>query len=185
MALPLIDVPPGGWTTDDLDALPETHHRYELTDGVLSVSPSPSSPHQIVAALLTGRLLETAPEGLAATQAVDIRFHRSLTRIPDVLVVQRAAARRHWFAPHEVLVAIELESAGSHVDDRTTKPAIYAEHRIPHYWRFEFDPFTVVTHEIGTTGRYEQTGRSTERLVTDTPWEIDIPLAELLPRWAR
>jgi hypothetical protein len=48
----LLVIPSGGWTVDDLDALPESHYRYELTDGALTVSPSRSSLHQSVADLL-------------------------------------------------------------------------------------------------------------------------------------
>jgi len=34
--------PVDGWTTDDLDELPEDGHRRELIDGVLIMTPSPS-----------------------------------------------------------------------------------------------------------------------------------------------
>jgi hypothetical protein len=126
MSEPLLTVPIGGWTVDDLDALPESHHRYELTDGALTVSPSPSSLHQAVAARLLVRLEAVAPEPLAVTQAVEIRFGRQLTRITDVLVVRSEQPGRHWFAPSEVIVAVEIESPGSHLEDRATKPALYA-----------------------------------------------------------
>ncbi|MDQ3762195.1 MAG: Uma2 family endonuclease [Actinomycetota bacterium] len=106
-------VPSGGWTVDDLDAFPESHHRYELTDGALTVSPSPSSLHQAVAARLLVRLGAATPEPLAVTQAVEVRFGRQLTRIPDVLVVRSEQPGRHWFAPAEVLVAVEIESSSS------------------------------------------------------------------------
>ncbi len=102
MTDPLLVIPSGGWTVDDLDALPESHHRYELTDGALTVSPSRSSLHQFVAARLGVRLEAAAPEPLAVTQAVEIRFGRQLTRIPDVLVVRSDQPGRHWFAPSEV-----------------------------------------------------------------------------------
>ncbi|HEV2088821.1 MAG TPA: Uma2 family endonuclease [Cryptosporangiaceae bacterium] len=184
-SLPIEHIPVGGWTIDDLDGMPETLVRYELTDGALTVSPSPSSTHQVVAARLTTLLDDSAPDHLAGTQAVEIRFNRALTRIPDVLVVRAEAAHRHWFAPHEVLVAVEIESPGSHVEDRATKPTIYAQHLIPHYWRIELDPITAVLHEIGSDGRYQETSRSTERLTVDAPWTFDVPLADLLPRWAR
>jgi hypothetical protein len=46
MTEPLLEMPAGGWTVDDLDAFPESNRRYELTDGALTVSPSPSSLHQ-------------------------------------------------------------------------------------------------------------------------------------------
>ena len=57
---PLVTVPPGGWTIEHLDAWPESHLRHELTDGALTVSPSPSSLHQVVAGALMMALGEQA-----------------------------------------------------------------------------------------------------------------------------
>ena len=46
----LSDRPPsGGWTVDDLAALPEDGVRRELIDGVLNVQPSRTDIHQIIA----------------------------------------------------------------------------------------------------------------------------------------
>jgi Uma2 family endonuclease len=49
-------MPPAGWQIDDLDRLPESDHRYELTDGALTVSPSPSGLHQVISGLLVAAL---------------------------------------------------------------------------------------------------------------------------------
>jgi Uma2 family endonuclease len=179
----LLVIPSGGWTVDDLDALPESHHRYELTDGALTVSPSPSSLHQAVAARLLVRLEAAAPEPLAVTQAVEIRFGRQLTRIPDVLVVRSDQPGRHWFAPSEVLVAVEIESPGSHLEDRATKPALYAGYGIPHYWRIELEPPLVSMHRIGHGDAYQMTGAG-PRLSVSEPFAVDLAVAELLPHWA-
>ena len=48
--------PPGGWTTDDLDALPEDGRRRELIDGVLIMAPSPTTDHQTMAWRLAAAL---------------------------------------------------------------------------------------------------------------------------------
>ncbi len=87
MSEALLTVPPGGWTTDDLDRMPESNYRYELTDGALTVSPSPSSLHQVISGVLVAALGRQAPDAFAVTGAVEIRFNRQLTRIPDLLVV--------------------------------------------------------------------------------------------------
>jgi Uma2 family endonuclease len=179
----LVVIPSGGWTVADLDALPESHHRHELTDGALTVSPSPSSLHQAVAARLLVRLEAAAPESLAVTQAVEIRFGQQLTRIPDVLVVRSDEPGRHWFAPSEVLVAIEIESPGSHLEDRATKPALYARYGIPHYWRIELEPPLVSTYRIGHGDSYQMTG-PTLRLSVSEPFALDLAVADLLPPWA-
>ncbi|MEV4629133.1 hypothetical protein AB0J90_23015 [Micromonospora sp. NPDC049523] len=46
--------PTDGWTTDDLDALPDDGHRRELLDGVLIMSSSPTAAHQTIAWRLAG-----------------------------------------------------------------------------------------------------------------------------------
>jgi Uma2 family endonuclease len=183
MTEPLLTIPDGGWTVDDLDAFPESHHRYELTDGALTVSPSPSSLHQAVAMRLGFRLEEIAPEPLAVTQGVEIRFGRQLTRIPDVLVLRSDHPGRHWFSPAEILVAIEIESPGSHVEDRATKPMLYAHYGIPHYWRIELEPPLVSVYDLGDGDVYQMLG-TVPRLSVSEPFAIDIAIADLLPRWA-
>ncbi len=90
---------------------------------------------------------------------------------------------RHWFAPAEVIVAVEIESPGSHVEDRTTKPALYAGFGIPHYWRIEPHPPLVTTYGTGYGDAYRVTGVG-DRLAVAEPFEVDLALAELVPRWA-
>lgn len=176
--------PPGGWTVDHIDALPESHYRYELTDGALSVSPSPSSVHQAVAMRLGAVLDGLAPEPLAVTQAVDIRFARQLTRIPDLLVVRSEEPSRHWFAPSEVILAVEIESPGSHIEDRATKPALYAQYGIPYFWRVELGPARFNAYRLGPGERY-QIACEGEGLTLAEPFEVDIAVSDILPRWAR
>ena len=93
---------------------------------------------------------------------------------------------RHWFAPAEVVVAIEIEIEflGNHIEDRTTKPAIYARFGVPHYWRIETKPLQVTIHRLGDGDTYHEVGRG-DRLKVNEPLELDIPLNDLMPRWAR
>ncbi|WP_131786828.1 Uma2 family endonuclease [Protofrankia symbiont of Coriaria ruscifolia] len=184
MSEPLIAIPPGGWTTDDLDELPVSNYRYELTDGALSVSPSPSNLHQALSARLFAALEDVTPEPFAVAMAVDIRFGRQLTRIPDLMLIRSDEPARHWFAPAEVIVAIEIESPGNHVEDRTTKPALYAQFGIPYYWRIEPAPSRVTIYQHGHGDAYVAAG-SGERLTVTEPFPVDLNLAALLPRWAR
>jgi Uma2 family endonuclease len=179
-----ITMPPGGWTVDDLDSWPESHVRYELTDGALTLSTSPSSLHQAVSGRLFARLDEIASPPFVVTQAVEIRFNRQLTRIPDLLVVCSDEPGRHWFAPSEVKLAIEIESPGSHVEDRVTKPALYARHGIPHYWRLELNPIRVRVHHLVEGDFYRESTGSGERLTATEPFGVDLPLTDLLPKWA-
>lgn len=91
---------------------------------------------------------------------MEIRFGRQLTRIPDVLVLRSDQPGRHWFSPSEVLVAVEIESPGSHLGDRATKPALYAHYGIPHYWRIELEPPLVSVYSVGQGNCYQMTGTS-------------------------
>lgn len=184
MTEPLIMVPPGGWTTADLDAMPESNQRYELTDGALTVSPSPSNLHQELAINLRNALFDAAPKEYTTAFAVDLRFGPQLTRIPDLMVVRSDEPGRHWFAPAEVVVAAEVESRGSHVEDRATKPALYARYGIPQYWRFELDPLQVTLYRPGEGDSYA-IGDKSDRLKVTEPFPVDLPLTDLLPRWAR
>lgn len=177
--------PADGWTVEHLDRWPESHVRYELTDGALTVSPSPSSLHQAIAMRLGARLDHLAPTGMAVTQAVEIRFGPQLTRIPDLLVVRSDDPGRHWFSPAEVLLAVEIESPGSHVEDRIVKPAIYAAHGIPSYWRIELGPIRARRYGPDGADGYRELDCPVDRIVADEPFAVDVSLAELLPGWAR
>jgi Uma2 family endonuclease len=187
MTAALSDMPPvGGWTTDDLDDLPEDGVRRELLDGALLVSPSPSSVHQIIAMRLGVALERSCPREYEVTQSVEVRISPRRTFIPDVLVVTDEAAQRlaHRFAPHEVVLAVEIVSPTSQSMDRITKPALYARAGIPYYWRIETDGGIVVhAHKIDPAHEvYEPVGTFGEVIGMSEPWEIEIPISALTPR---
>ena len=67
MSEALLDaMPPGGWTTNDLDRMPVSNTRYELTDGALTATPSPSNLHQMLLIKLGARMDAEVPEPNAA-----------------------------------------------------------------------------------------------------------------------
>ena len=179
--------PPGGWTTDDLDNLPDDGHRRELLDGVLIVSPSPTAAHQTIAMRLGVALEENCPDEYDVTQGVEVRISRKRSFIPDVLVTTAAAAARRTskYEPHEVILAVEIVSDGSQAMDRITKPALYAQAGIPFYWRLEIEDsgLVVYTHKIDPVDEvYAQTGRWTKFVDTGEPWPVNLPISRLTPR---
>ena len=96
-------------------------------------------------------------------------------------MVSAKAARRlaDAFAPHEVLLVVEVVSPGSTTMDRITKPRLYAHAGIPHYWRIETHPTIAIhTHQLTHHHTYHPTGRHTDRLRASEPWPIDLPVAE-------
>jgi Uma2 family endonuclease len=181
------DLPESGhWTTDDLDALPEDGRRRELIDGVLIVSPPPTTLHQTLAGRLMNALAATCPAELYVTQGVEIRISRRRSLTPDVLVVTAQAAARNpsHFLPHEVALAVEIVSPGSQTMDRVTKPALFAQAGSPLYWRIETEHgIEVHTGQLDPSAEvYRSTGSFTEVVKVDQPWEIRLPVRDFTPR---
>ena len=173
-------------TTDDLEKFPEDNVRRELLDGVLLVSPSPSSTHQIIAGRLMVALDEDCPSDKAVTQNVDVYFSKLRSFAPDVLVITAAAARRteRPFMSHEVVLAVEIVSPTSVGMDRVAKPAFYAGAGIPYFWRIETDGGIVVhTYKIDPVHEtYQPTGTFSDVIKTSEPWPITLPISRLAPR---
>ncbi|HKD97631.1 MAG TPA: Uma2 family endonuclease [Micromonosporaceae bacterium] len=183
MTAALAFTPADGWTTDDLDAMPEDGLRRELIDGVLHMPPTPHESHQTMAMLLGARLYASRPSELHVTQAVEVRINRQRSLIPDVMVVDATAAARNpsHFAPSEVVLAIEIVSPTSRAIDRVLKPSLYAEAGIPYYWRIEPGGTTVVhTYALDLgSGLYRPTGEHDHAIQVDAPWAISIPISEI------
>jgi Uma2 family endonuclease len=184
-----LEAPANGWTTDDLDELPESHQRYELIDGALIVSPSPTNMHQTIAMRLGTALEESCPPEFDVTQAVEVRVSKKRSFIPDVLVTTAEAAARQpsKFAPHEVILAVEVVSPTSVTIDQVTKPALYAQAGIPYYWLVEsLRGIAVHAYRLDAGQEiYRPAGHFTERLKLREPWDIDIPLSRITPRHYR
>ena len=188
MTAALSDMPPGdGWTTDDLDALPDDGVRRELLDGVLLVSPFPTDVHQIIVGRLMVALEQSCPPELQVTQGVEVRISRRRAFIPDVLVATDEAARRRsrHYAPHEVVLTVEIVSPTSVSMDRITKPALYAAAGIPFYWRIETDGgITVHTYKIDPEHEiYEPFGTFSDTIDASQPWPIKVSIGPLTPRY--
>ncbi|HEY0000311.1 MAG TPA: Uma2 family endonuclease [Actinoplanes sp.] len=187
MTVAMSDLPPAdGWTTDDLDALPEDGVRRELLDGVLLVSPSPTDIHQIIAGRLMVALEESCPAEFQVTQRVEVRISPRRSFIPDVLVATDEAARRRGrhYSPHEVLLAVEIVSPTSQSMDRITKPALFAAAAIPYYWRIETDGgITVHAYKIDPENEiYQPFGTFDTAIETAEPWPITVAISRLTPR---
>ncbi len=178
---------PAGWTTDDLDELPESNRRIELIDGALIVPPSPTNVHGTIALRLGSALEESCPAEYDITLGVEIRVSRIRSFIPDVLVAIAEAAKERTskYRPADVVLAVEVVSPGSMTMDRITKPALYAEAGIPYFWRVENDPRIVVhTYRLdAATGVYRPTGEFAETVRTDEPWQIEFPITRIAPRY--
>ena len=124
----------GDWTVDDLDQLPDDGLRYELVDGVLLVSPSPSVPHQLVVTQLLFSLMSAAPAHLRVVAApLDITFSRTRLLQPDIVVLhqdQVTGAKVDGIP----LLAVEVLSPSTRATDLTLKRHVFEQAGVPAYW---------------------------------------------------
>ena len=177
------------WTFDDLQDLPDGH-RYEIIDGSLIVSASPTPWHQLVSLELVVLLRAEVPDDLVALATVDVVIGESVLE-PDLLVLRRSAVtpKAKRFAPEDVLVVVEVESRSSRRFDRLIKPSVYAEAGIPHYWRIDLDEQeapTLVLHQLaGSAYRMVASVPAGESVVIEAPFRVELRPAELVdPRRA-
>jgi Uma2 family endonuclease len=181
-----VRIPRGrGWTWADLQEIPDDGHRYEIVDGSLHVSPSPSRPHQIAAGRIRDLLLAAAPADVEVVETVEIEMENNVFE-PDVVVMPAAVAYTTGgpLKPGQVLLAVEVVSPSSRRMDRMVKPSVLAEAGVPAYWRVELDgPGTpaVVLHELaGGVYREVATVRAGESVLVDAPFPVELRPAELV-----
>lgn len=168
---------PDGWTVDDLDGVPDDLH-CELVDGVLLVSPPAPVPHNVVATELAVRLHPLVGAEWRVVAPAGVVFDDRNEREPDLLVLRRSGARTRLARPADVLLAVEVMSSSSRTQDRLVKPAQYAAAGIPHYWRVEPEPRTLVVHALAGEV-YRETARFDDAVELLEPFRLRLRLADL------
>ncbi|MFI1952128.1 Uma2 family endonuclease [Streptomyces xinghaiensis] len=174
--------PPGGYTADDLDRLPDLPPHTELIDGSLVFMSPQTVFHTRTMRLLENGILRTAPEDLETVREVTVVLGHRQRPEPNLIVVPVRAVERPdqtAFRPEDVLLAVEVVSDDSEARDRETKPLKYAKAGIPHFWRVESDngrPVVYVYERDPATGAYVATGIHHNRLKLSVPFTIDIDL---------
>jgi Uma2 family endonuclease len=126
------------WTYSDYARLPDDGNRYEVIDGELLVTPSPSPLHQrIVFRLAMALDSYVARHGLGLViPDVDLLFQTGQFLRPDLLVVPAGA--RYAITNRGIeavpLLVVEILSPTSGAIDRVKKPVRYGDFGIPEYW---------------------------------------------------
>ncbi|MEU1788485.1 Uma2 family endonuclease [Streptomyces sparsogenes] len=183
-----VDDHEGPWTVEDVLALPEhpARARYELVDGVLMMSPASAWDHQIVSSELRSQIktaLTRSGAPFISGEAVNVTGDSRLF-IPDIAVVDRAAVQRGTLTvPLEaVLLLVEIVSPFNRSTDRILKPALYAQAKVPAYWRVELEPdVRVVVHELSVdTYREVATITGKEAVEVAGEFTVDLDVAALL-----
>ncbi|MFD2473895.1 Uma2 family endonuclease [Amycolatopsis silviterrae] len=107
--------------------------RIEGVDGSLVLGPAPAALHQRWLQRLQLSMAAALPKGTELLPGVNVRCGESRLLIPDFVVVTCPDVATTWYPASEVLLAAEIESPSTRVQDRIFKKALYAEALIPYY----------------------------------------------------
>jgi Uma2 family endonuclease len=168
-------------TADDLDAMPEDGHRYELIDGSLFVTPAPGTRHQKCAGNLYTLLRAARPPGYTVLFApFDFRPSGTTSLQPDLLV-----ALDTDFTPARIerppLLVVEIRSPSTRLYDLGTKRLAYEAAGVPAYWLVDPDaPALTVLHL--EDGRYVEHAsvRDDQPYAATRPFPLTVVPAALL-----
>jgi len=179
-------------TIGDYAALPEDdQHRWELLEGSLLMSPSPTPDQMIASGALPYQLRGQLPDDLIPVQDVDLDLvlapadQPGTARRPDLVVVRRSEVDRvrrdgGLLRASEVLLVVEIISPGSRRTDLIIKRGEYADAGIPHYWIIELDePVSLVPCHLAAGFGYQDPGASTGSYDADEPFPVRINLDAL------
>jgi len=127
------------FTYDDYRQLPDDGKRYEIIDGELYMSTSPTSNHQRISGNFFGMLfiyLRSHPIGEVFQAPLEVFFSNTNIAQPDVLFISKE--RRDIIKPTQIRGApdliIEVLSPSTEKRDRTVKLKMYAKFGVQEYW---------------------------------------------------
>lgn len=182
MAVETLGLPRGRpLTREDLDAMPDDGHRYELLDGVLVVSPAPKAAHQLALGELHLLLRAAVPSDLQVLFApVDVVLATDTVLQPDLLVAPRDAFTERDL-PAAPLLAIEVLSPSTRGFDLLLKKERLERAGCAHYWAVDPDEPSITAWTL-EGAVYRQTGHAAgeERFATTEPFAIAFAPSQLV-----
>ena len=132
------------WTAADLRDIPDDRNRYEIIDGELFVTPSPSWKHQDIAGhlhVLIYSYLKAQRLGNVLLAPADVELADDTVVEPDLFVVPlvEGKAPESWAAVGRLLLVIEILSPSTARVDRRVKRTRYQGEGVPEYWIVDGD----------------------------------------------
>ncbi|MFD0200757.1 MULTISPECIES: Uma2 family endonuclease [Saccharothrix] len=123
----------GPWTLEEVLAMPEDpSQRVELVDGALLVSPLGTGRHQMLVGDCYAALRAACPPGHEVMPGLNVGLSGGRMLIPD-FTVNRAGFRGLLLPVQDLLLAGEVLSPSTRVQDLTLKKQLYAEAGVPFY----------------------------------------------------
>ena len=137
------------WTVEMVRALPDDGNRYEVIDGELFVTPTPSVFHQRAVRellLLIDPYVRAHRIGEALMAPADVVVYGPGKFVqPDLFVVPlvNGAPMRAWTEVGRLLLTVEVLSPSTEYTDRGRKRRVYKEKGVPEYWVVDNDARTI------------------------------------------
>jgi Uma2 family endonuclease len=139
-------------TYEDYAALPNDGRRYEIHDGELSVTPTPTFRHQQVLTRLVHMLyVHVSANDLGEVVASPITVVLADTTIvePDIVFIARdrmSIVSARGTIDGAPTLAIEILSPSTARNDRGTKRQLFERYGVPYYWIVDHDARTIDVH---------------------------------------
>ena len=141
-------------TYEDYAAILTDRNRYEILNGVLSVTPAPYhvSPgcRDSISTAILGEYVRGTDFGKILIAPCDVLLSTHNIVQPDILFV--ALERLHIVEPANVKGApdlvIEVLSLSTAVNDLNVKRQVYAEHGVKHYWIVDPNRRSITAHTL-------------------------------------
>jgi Uma2 family endonuclease len=168
------------YTIADLERFPEDGNRYELLDGVLIVTPSPSNAHQVIVSRLQLRLTQavmvSGEAQVVGPGAITVPPRTQLQ--PDILVYPaRYAIDSRWEEIDDHWLAVEVLSRSSRVYDREIKRDTYIALGVQEVWLV--DRWAKIVEVSRTRGLGNNVDDVLHWQVPSRAQDVEIPLSEV------
>ena len=167
----------GHWTHDDWLQLPDDDFQYEIIDGVLYMSPPPSTSHQqSVSQLVAHMVIHAANEELGKVypSPISVQLPRKSTTVqPDILFISKD--REHIIGSTSIEGApdliVEILSPSNWQYDRGEKMEAYRQAGVREYWIVDgrtktIEIFILEEESYYLTGKFA-TGETAESTVLE------------------
>src|SRR6185437_11690149 len=169
----------------------DDRNRWELQEGKLIMSPSPTPRHMVAVAELYLQLRSQLPANLRAVPDVDLDVQLApadqpgTARRPDLVVVSEAELRRvetegGLLRATSAVLVVEIVSPGSRRTDNLVKRGEYADAGIAAYWIIDADaPISLVACQLADPFGYQDGGPVTGVFETAEPFPVRVNLDAL------
>ena len=165
----------------DLDAMPEDGHRYELIDGVLVVSPSPSWRHQRAVGRLFRLLDDSCPPDLEVLSGpFDVALSEDTVMIPDLIVARRKDLTQRDL-PAAPVLAVEVLSPSTRRFDLMVKRSRLESAGAAAFWVVDPDEPSLTAWESRDGLFVEVAYKCADEVFTaGTPFGVEVVPARLV-----